>query len=113
MFFARIGEALAQVADAYDVVVIDCPPQLGFLTLSALCAATAVLITVHPQMLDVMSMSQFLNMTGRPARCRRSGRGGNMQYDWMRYLVTRYEPSDGPQTTDGRVHALDLRDRAC
>ena len=64
LFFARIGEALAQVSDAYDVVVIDCPPQLGFLTLSALCAATAVLITVHPQMLDVMSMSQFLNMTG-------------------------------------------------
>ena len=24
--------------------------------------------------------------------------GGNMTYDWMRYLVTRYEPSDGPQT---------------
>jgi chromosome partitioning protein len=98
MFFARIGEALAQVGDAYDVVVIDCPPQLGFLTLSALCAATAVLITVHPQMLDVMSMSQFLNMTGSlldvVARA-----GGATQYDWMRYLVTRYEPSDGPQTT--------------
>ena len=60
LFFSRIGEALAQVGDAYDVVVIDCPPQLGFLTLSALCAATAVLITVHPQMLDVMSMSQVL-----------------------------------------------------
>ena len=25
--------------------------------------------------------------------------GGTTQYDWMRYLVTRYEPSDGPQTT--------------
>jgi len=24
--------------------------------------------------------------------------GGNMQYDWMRYLVTRHEPTDGPQT---------------
>ena len=23
--------------------------------------------------------------------------GGNMGYDWMRYLVTRYEPGDGPQ----------------
>ena len=44
--------------------VIDCPPQLGYLTLSALTAATAVLITVHPQMLDVMSMAQFLQMTG-------------------------------------------------
>jgi chromosome partitioning protein len=96
LFFTRVGQALAQVDDAYDLVVIDCPPQLGFLTLSALCAATAVLITVHPQMLDVMSMSQFLNMTGGllDIVCKA---GGSTQYDWMRYLITRYEPADGPQ----------------
>ena len=98
LFFSRIGEAIGQVADAYDVVLIDCPPQLGFLTLSALCAATAVLITVHPQMLDVMSMSQFLNMTGSLLDAVAEA-GATTQYDWMRYLVTRYEPSDGPQTT--------------
>jgi chromosome partitioning protein len=98
LFFARVGEAIGQVGDAYDVVVIDCPPQLGFLTLSALCAATAVLITVHPQMLDVLSMSQFLNMTGSLLDVVAEA-GGTTQYDWMRYLVTRYEPSDGPQTT--------------
>ena len=98
LFFLRIGQALAQVTEAYDVVIIDCPPQLGFLTLSALCAATAVLITVHPQMLDVMSMSQFLNMTGSLLDVVADA-GGTTEYDWMRYLVTRYEPSDGPQTT--------------
>ncbi len=98
LFFSRIGEAIAQVGGAYDLVVIDCPPQLGFLTLSALCAATAVLITVHPQMLDVMSMSQFLNMTGSLLDVVANA-GGTTQYDWMRYLVTRHEPSDGPQTT--------------
>ncbi len=97
LFFSRIGEALAPIADAYDVVIIDCPPQLGFLTLSALCAATAVLITVHPQMLDVMSMSQFLNMTGSLLDVVAQA-GGATQYDWMRYLITRFEPSDGPQT---------------
>jgi chromosome partitioning protein len=96
LFFSRVGEAIAQVADDYDVVVIDCPPQLGFLTLSALCTATAVLITVHPQMLDVMSMSQFLNMTGDLLEVV-SRAGGSTSYDWMRYLITRYEPADGPQ----------------
>jgi chromosome partitioning protein len=94
--FARIGAAIAQVADAYDVVIIDCPPHLGFLTLSALCAATAVLITVHPEMLDVMSMSQFLNMTGSLLRVVVKA-GGSARYDWMRYLITRFEPGDGPQ----------------
>lgn len=97
MFFARIGACLADIESAYDVVVIDCPPQLGFLTLSALCAATAVLITVHPQMLDVMSMSQFLQMTGDLLQVVENA-GGTMNYDWMRYLVTRFEPNDGPQT---------------
>ncbi|TIM61039.1 MAG: plasmid partitioning protein RepA, partial [Mesorhizobium sp.] len=64
MFFTRITQALKEVDDRYDVVVIDCPPQLGYLTLTALTASTSVLITVHPQMLDIMSMSQFLLMLG-------------------------------------------------
>ncbi len=96
-FFARIQAALASVADDYDVVVIDCPPQLGFLTLSALCASTSVIVTVHPQMLDVASMSQFLYMTADLLSVVREA-GGSLNFDFLRYLVTRYEPNDGPQT---------------
>ena len=96
LFFTRMDAALSTVAGQYDVVVVDCPPQLGFLTMSALCSATAVLVTVHPQMLDVMSMCQFLIMTSELLGVV-AGAGGNMSYDWMRYLVTRYEPGDGPQ----------------
>ena len=95
-FFTRIGDALAEVEADYDVVVIDCPPQLGFLTMSALSAATAILVTVHPQMLDVMSMCQFLLMTSNLLGVVAEA-GGDMDYDWMRYVVTRYEPGDGPQ----------------
>lgn len=96
LFFTRMDDALVTVADDYDIVVVDCPPQLGFLTISALCCATAVLVTVHPQMLDVMSMCQFLIMTSDLLGVVANA-GGRMDYDWMRYLVTRYEPGDGPQ----------------
>ncbi|MBS0126816.1 plasmid partitioning protein RepA [Thetidibacter halocola] len=96
LFFTRIDTVLAQVEGDYDVCVIDCPPQLGFLTMSALSAATAVLVTVHPQMLDVMSMCQFLLMTSNLLEVVADA-GGDMTYDWMRYLITRYEPGDGPQ----------------
>ena len=96
LFFSRISNAIAEVSVAYDVVIYDCPPQLGFLTLSALCAATASLITVHPQMLDVMSMSQFLNMTASLVSVVEKA-GASTKYDWMRYVVTRYEPADIPQ----------------
>jgi chromosome partitioning protein len=97
LFFARVQSALQSVAQHYDVVVIDCPPQLGFLTLGALCAATSVLVTVHPQMLDVASMSQFLFMTSDLLSVVRSA-GGELNFDFLRYLITRYEPNDGPQT---------------
>lgn len=96
LFFTRVGDALADVESDYDTVVIDCPPQLGFLTMSALSAATAILVTVHPQMLDVMSMCQFLLMTSNLLGVVAEA-GGSMDYDWMRYLITRYEPGDGPQ----------------
>jgi chromosome partitioning protein len=97
LFFARIQETLKTVADDYDVVVIDCPPQLGYLTLSALCASTSVVVTVHPQMLDVASMNQFLFMTSDLLSVVREA-GGTLNFDFLRYLVTRFEPNDGPQT---------------
>jgi chromosome partitioning protein len=96
LFFTRITDALKQVDDRYDVVVIDCPPQLGYLTLTALTASTSVLITIHPQMLDVMSMSQFLLMLGGILQSI-SKAGAEVRLKWFRYLVTRYEPTDGPQ----------------
>jgi len=96
-FFGRVAAALGTVADDYDVMVLDCPPQLGFLTLGALCAATGLLITVHPQMLDVMSMCQFLLMASDILRVVQTS-GGDLDYDFIRYVVTRFEPADAPQT---------------
>ncbi len=96
LFFTRISNALKEVDDRYDIVVIDCPPQLGYLTLTALTASTGVLITVHPQMLDIMSMSQFLLMLGGILQSIK-GVGAKVRLDWFRYLVTRYEATDGPQ----------------
>jgi chromosome partitioning protein len=97
IFFARVASAIQSVAETYDVVIIDCPPQLGFLTLGALCAATGVLVTVHPQMLDIASMSQFLLMTGDLLRVVHDA-GGHLNLDFLKYLITRHEPQDGPQT---------------
>jgi chromosome partitioning protein len=96
MFWNRLEKALGEVDESYDVVVIDCPPQLGYLTLTALAAATSVLITVHPQMLDLMSMSQFLLMLGDILKTIERA-GASVELDWLKYLITRYEPTDIPQ----------------
>lgn len=95
-FFTRIARSLEEVESRYDVVVVDCPPHLGYLTIAALTAATSVLITIHPQMLDVMSMGQFLLMLGNILEPIRSA-GAEVNLEWYRYLITRYEPMDQPQ----------------
>lgn len=97
--FGRLSEAIRSVETEFDVAIVDCPPQLGYLGLSALVAATSVLVTVHPGMLDVMSMSQFLAMTGDLLAVIADALpdGARPSYDWQRYLLTRFEPNDGPQ----------------
>jgi chromosome partitioning protein len=40
----RLERALSEIRDAYEIVLLDCPPSLGLLTLNALTAADAVII---------------------------------------------------------------------
>ena len=94
--FSQIANAIRQCEQFYDVILVDSPPSLGFLTLSALTAATAIIITLHPQMLDVLSMRQFLQMVeDLLTQIWRVDPGNKSK--WMKYLFTRFEPSDGPQ----------------
>ena len=42
-----LRDALESLRDRYDYIVVDCPPSLEMLTLTALCAADSVLIPVQ------------------------------------------------------------------
>ena len=42
-----LQNVIAQVADDYEYIIIDCPPSLGLLTLNGLCAATELLIPLQ------------------------------------------------------------------
>ena len=43
----RLSQSIKAIGDAYEIVLIDCPPSLGLLTLNALTAADAVLIPLQ------------------------------------------------------------------
>jgi len=43
----RIKESLATIEHEYDILLIDCPPSLGLLTLNALTAARSILIPIQ------------------------------------------------------------------
>ncbi len=95
-FYQRLSVALSDVEDSYDVVILDCPPSLGFITLCGLCAATGLLITVVPAMLDVESLSSFMRMTSELLQAIEQN-GLAMTWDFQKFVLSRYEPHDGPQ----------------
>ena len=96
-FTQRLAIALDEVEAHYDLVIIDCPPQLGFTTMTALLASTGVLITVVPSMLDVASMAQFLEMAGETVRTLEEATGP-VDWSFLKFLIARYEPTDVPQS---------------
>ena len=54
-----LADAL-QAAD-YDIILIDCPPSLGLLTINALTAANKVFIPVQAEYYALEGLSQLLN----------------------------------------------------
>ena len=53
--------ALEEVSAAYDVILLDCSPSLGVLTLNALTAADEVLIPLQCEMLSHRGVGQLLD----------------------------------------------------
>ena len=60
-----LREALAADAERYGLVIIDCPPSLGLLTLNALVAADGVLIPIQCEYYALEGVSQLLGVVQR------------------------------------------------
>ncbi|MBX4893441.1 MULTISPECIES: plasmid partitioning protein RepA [Rhizobium] len=91
----RMVSALKEVEADYDVVVLACGDG-GFLTAGAYEAATGVLVTVRPEMPEIVSMTSALySFTHFVSLIEKSGRP--VKHDFFKYLVTRHDPRDVSQ----------------
>jgi chromosome partitioning protein len=58
---SRLKDALAEVKEEYDFVLIDCPPSLGLLTINALTAADSLLIPIQCEYYALEGVSKLLD----------------------------------------------------
>jgi len=56
----RLGNAIDEIVEDFDIVLIDCPPSLGLLTVNALTAAREVLIPIQCEYYALEGLSQLL-----------------------------------------------------
>lgn len=57
----RLKKALSALSTEYDLIIIDCPPSLGLLTVNALAAANSVLIPIQCEYYALEGISQLVN----------------------------------------------------
>ena len=63
----RLREALAEVSDDYDYILIDCPPSLNLLTLNGLVAAHGVVIAMQCEYFALEGLSALVDTIRRIA----------------------------------------------
>jgi len=94
-FHRRISDALEMVDDYYDLVIFDTPPHMSFAVISAVYAATGMLIPLSAGMLDVVSLAKFLELAASTMQVVEQHQ--DKRYDFIRFVLTRYSASDPAQ----------------
>lgn len=61
----KLKNALSSLTKKYDLILLDCPPSLGLLTLNALAAATYFLVPVQCEYYALEGLTDLLNTVDR------------------------------------------------
>lgn len=81
----RLKQALLQVKEGYQYIIIDCPPSLGLITLNALTACDTLLIPIQCEYYALEGLSQLM------ATIRQVKRLYNPQIEIEGVLLTMYD----------------------
>lgn len=80
-----LRNVLQPYLDLYDYILIDCPPNLGTLTMNALAAANSIIVPVQCEYYSLKSLGKFLRSV------RNIGNKFNTKLNIMGILITMYD----------------------
>jgi chromosome partitioning protein len=95
----RLDEALRTVEQNYDVILFDCGPNLGLLTLNAVYAATGMVVPMQPAMADFGSAVLFWQTMATLMESPRFAK----PLGFLKVLITRHMGSAEAKQTEAMI----------
>lgn len=93
-FWNVLNKGLDSVRDDYDVILIDTPPSLSYMTINGFYAADGVIVPMTASMLDLASSSQFWKLFSELALSISPREPKPKQYEFVNVLLAKINAAD-------------------
>ncbi|SCY53792.1 AAA family ATPase [Nitrosospira sp. Nsp13] len=93
-FWNVLNLGIEDVRDDYDIIIIDTPPSLSYVTINAFMAADALIVPLPPNALDFASSAQFWRLFSDLASNLVENAGITKTFDFIHVLLARVDSAD-------------------
>jgi chromosome partitioning protein len=93
-FWNVLNKGMDSLLDKYDVIIIDTPPALSYMTINAFMAADGLIVPTPPSALDYASSTQFWNLfSDLSSSMKQVAPGLNKSFDFIHVLLAKVDQS--------------------
>lgn len=93
-FWRVLDVGLEEARRVYDVIIIDTPPSLSYITINALIAADGIVMPLPPNALDFASSTQFWALFTEVCSQLFETRGDNKKFSFVDIVLSRVDRAD-------------------